>query len=129
MFPRMISILLILQLLVIFFGIMVVGLMLRLQDANSLAMTGEHLAKNSFHYLRNYGFWLSLLPLGWAIAAVRDAHMVVVNKRVGRRYELAGWLILGALLLFFLALLFGLIGWLIFIVVMSIFYYCMWRWL
>jgi hypothetical protein len=60
----MISILLIMQLLVIFFGIVIAGLILRLQDANSLAMNGEHLATNSFHHLRNYGFSLGLLPLG-----------------------------------------------------------------
>ena len=127
MFPRMISILLILQLLVIFFGIMVVGVMLRLQDTHSLQMTGEHLAKNSFHNLRDYGFWLNLLPLGWATAAVYDAHMVAEKKRTGRRYELVGWLIFVGLLLFFLVVSCGLVGWLIFFVLLAVFFLLLWR--
>jgi hypothetical protein len=131
MIPRVISMLLLGQLLVIFFGVMIVASGLRLFEIgqpdyyHSLLKSGELLPFP--FYVRKYGYWLSLLPLGWAVAAIRNARAAAENKNPGQRYELAGWLLFGALLLFFLVVCCGLIGWLIFIVLMAIFYYFLWR--
>ena len=115
------------QLLVIFFGIMILGILLRILDTRFLAETGRHLEKDSLHYLRDYGFWLSLLPLGWAVAAIRNARDSQEGKTKLRRYELGGWVIFFALLLFFLIVCCGFLGWFIFIAVMAAFYYFLWR--
>ena len=128
MIPRVISMLLIGQLLVIFFGIMILGIGLRISDAQGMCMQGDHLQANFHTRLRDYGFWLSLLPLGWAVAAVRDARAADEGRENrSRRYELAGWLIFAGLLMFFVSVLFGFVGWVILVVVMSVFYYWLWR--
>ena len=115
------------QLLVIFFGIMTLGIMLRIADADWMAATGAHLEKGAIHRFRDYGFWLSLLPLGWAVAAIRSARESQEEKTKFRHYELAGWVIFFALLLLFLVMCCGLLGWFIFIAMMTVFFYCMWR--
>ena len=43
----------------------------------------------------------SLLPIGWAIAAIRDARVATERKGADRRYEFAGWLLPAALLVLF----------------------------
>jgi len=115
------------QLLVIFFGIMALGIMLRIADAGTMSETGAHLAKGALHRFRDYGFWLTLLPLGWAVAAIRNARAPQEGKAKFRHYELTGWAIFFSLVLLFLVICCGLLGWFIFIGLMAVFFYCMWR--
>ena len=100
--PRVISMLLVGQLLVIFLGVAITGSLLRVYEIQDPPSQHPDIIVRTFpFYVRDYGFWLCLLPLGWAIAAIRDARAVKEKNIADQRFELIGWVLLGALLVFF----------------------------
>ena len=100
--PRIFCLLIIAQLLVILIGVAITGSLMRDRISSCHMMSDWNAGSLYVQYMGNRGLWLSLLPLGWAVAAVMDARIQAITKRkVIFRFELVGWLLLCGLLFAF----------------------------
>jgi hypothetical protein len=94
MTPRFISALTVMQLFVIFLGVCVTGGFLRLHGVDVPHPTYPRI-------MRDYGFWLALLPLAWALASVLSARPVDATPSASSLYGVAGFVLLAGLILVF----------------------------
>lgn len=94
MTPRFISALTVMQLFVIFLGVCVTGGFLRLH--------GLDIPHPFFpRIMRDYGFWLALLPLAWALASAFSVRPVDATPAASALYGVAGFILLAGLILVF----------------------------
>jgi len=100
--PRVISMLLIGQLLVVFLGVAITGGLVRAYDIHFPHVDMDTPPLRIFpHFVRDYGLWLCLLPLSWAVAAVWNSRGAAEKNIANYRYEFMGWLLLASLLVIF----------------------------
>jgi len=92
--PRFISALTVMQLFVIFLGVCVTGGFLRLHGFDVPHPFYPRIA-------RDYGFWLALLPLAWALASVLSARPVDASPTASSLHGVAGFVLLAGLILVF----------------------------
>ncbi len=94
MTPRFISVLTVIQLVIILLGVSITGGFLRFH------MVGVPNPPFS-QLMRDYGFWLGLLPLGWAVASTISVRSLVRSPTASTLHCVAGFVLLAGLILVF----------------------------
>src|SRR5262245_43079455 len=96
--PRIISILTLAQSLVILLGVLLTGAFLKLYAGTSFGKPVPRLPV----VMRDYGFWLIVLPLCWALAATFSVRSLDSSPSARPAYILTGIILLAALCVVFL---------------------------
>ena len=100
MTPRTITTLVLIQLLTILIGVLATAIFLRLLTTD---WPNEPAHMPGFpRFVRNYGFWLSLLPFAWIAASVLSVRSLDSLPQVHRGYLVAGYVLWAFLAVVFL---------------------------
>ena len=99
--PRIVSLLTLVQFLVILVGVLWTGSIMRLNDIRWMGKPLPDLPE----WVRHEGFWLWLVPAGWAVGATLSARKFDEQPTVP-----LGWIVVGCLLLVVMVLMLGLSG-------------------
>ncbi len=95
MTPRFISALTVMQLFVIFLGVSLTGGFLRFHSAAGIPNPAYP------EFMRDYGFWFALLPLGWALASAISVRTLDTTPSASSLYCAVGFTLLAGLMLVF----------------------------
>ena len=97
--PRVISVLTAMQLFTVAFGVFVTGTLLRVHSARWPGAPFPAFPQS----IRDYGLWLAILPIAWAVTSVLSVRSIDATPSVGSLARLVGLVLLTFLLLTFAA--------------------------
>ena len=99
MTPRTIVTLALMQMLTVFFGVVLTAIFLRFLTTD---WPNEPVWMPAFpRFMRNYGFWLLLLPVAWAGVSVTSVRSLDAWPQIHRGHLVAGYVLWAALALVF----------------------------
>ena len=91
MTPRTIITVALMQMLTVFFGVMLTAIFLRFLTTD---WPNEPAWMPAFpRFMRNYGFWLLLVPVAWAGASVTSVRSLDALPQIHRGYLIAGYVL------------------------------------
>ena len=91
--PRAVSMLTLVQLLVVFLGVLLTGTFMRLSKLSSPFFPLPTVPG----WVQHNGFWLCLLPLAWAVGATLSVRTLDASPEIRPGVMIAGYVLLAAL--------------------------------